>query len=128
MKKPKFLLTYVRQIRLNQSNLILRGTEYEASSVVLKGTLVICLSEPIRIQNIRLRFTGERRLGSAWTTDMPDIQRMLTQLVAGISHLAPERAPSSTMRSSYGIHGTFKIMAKDLPKRFRLGITSTRSI
>lgn len=50
-------------IRLNQSNLILRGTEYEASSVVLKGTLVLCLSEPIRIQGIKLRFTGERRLG-----------------------------------------------------------------
>lgn len=51
------------EIRLNESNLILRGTEYEASSVVLNGTLVLCLSEPIRIQGIRLRFTGERRLG-----------------------------------------------------------------
>lgn len=51
------------EIRLNESNLILRGTEYEASSVVLKGTLVLCLSEPIRVQGIRLRFTGERRLG-----------------------------------------------------------------
>ncbi|MCJ1452310.1 hypothetical protein MMC28_002652 [Mycoblastus sanguinarius] len=51
------------EIRLDKSNLILRGTEYEASSVVLKGTLVLCLSEPLRIQGIRLRFTGEKRLG-----------------------------------------------------------------
>ena len=50
--------------RLEESNLILRGTEDEASSVVLKGTLVLCLSEPMRIQGIRLRFTGERKLGS----------------------------------------------------------------
>lgn len=59
------LLTLTAQLRLNESNLILRGSEDEASSVVLKGTLVLCLSESIRVQGIRLRFTGERRLGSA---------------------------------------------------------------
>ena len=57
---PNYFLTP----RLEESNLILRGTEDEASSVVLKGTLVLCLSEPMRIQGIRLRFTGERKLGS----------------------------------------------------------------
>ena len=51
--------------RLDQSNLTLRGTPDEASSVLLKGTLVLCLSEPLRIQGIRLRFTGEKRLGLA---------------------------------------------------------------
>ena len=127
-KSPRCLLIYTHRTRLNQSNLILRGTEHEASSVVLKGTLVFCLSEPIRIHNIRLRFTGQRRLGSAWTIDMPDIQRMLTQLVAGISQLAPERAPSSMTKSSYGIYGTFQTMAKKILKRFRLGIMNTRSI
>ena len=59
------LLILIPESRLNESNLILRGTEYEASSVVLKGTLVLCLSESIRTQGIKLRFTGERRLGSA---------------------------------------------------------------
>lgn len=52
------------QLRLDESNLIFRGTEDEASSVVLKGTLVLCLAEPLRIQGIRLRLTGERKLGS----------------------------------------------------------------
>lgn len=64
-KLPRPLLTLISRYGLNESNLILRGSEYEASSVVLKGTLVLCLSDPIRIQGIRLRFTGERRLGSA---------------------------------------------------------------
>ena len=60
---------YFETLRLEESNLILRGTEDEASSVVLKGTLVLCLSEPMRIQGIRLRFTGERKLGSVESID-----------------------------------------------------------
>ncbi|KAL9128525.1 MAG: hypothetical protein Q9217_002821 [Psora testacea] len=51
------------EIRLDESNLVLRGSEDEASSVLLKGTLVLCLSEPLRVQGIRLRFTGEKRVG-----------------------------------------------------------------
>ncbi|KAL9631227.1 MAG: hypothetical protein Q9164_006002 [Protoblastenia rupestris] len=51
------------EIRLDESNLTLRGTEGEASSAILKGTLVLCLSEPLRVQGIRLRFTGEKRVG-----------------------------------------------------------------
>ncbi|KAI4222276.1 MAG: hypothetical protein L6R36_006275 [Xanthoria steineri] len=50
-------------IRLDQSTLVLRGNEEEASSVLLKGTLVLCLAEPLKVQNVRLRFTGERRVG-----------------------------------------------------------------
>ena len=56
-------LTGLISSRLAESNLILRGNADEASSVLLKGTLVLCLSEPLRIQGIRLRFTGEKRLG-----------------------------------------------------------------
>lgn len=65
---------YFETLRLEESNLILRGTEDEACSVVLKGTLVLCLSEPMRIQGIRLRFTGERKLGSVQSinADAPD--------------------------------------------------------
>ncbi|KAI4143628.1 MAG: hypothetical protein LQ341_002867, partial [Variospora aurantia] len=48
---------------LDQSTLILRGNEDEASSALLKGTLVLCLSEPLRAPSIRLRFTGEKRAG-----------------------------------------------------------------
>ncbi|KAL8759541.1 MAG: hypothetical protein Q9184_003587 [Pyrenodesmia sp. 2 TL-2023] len=48
---------------LDQSTLVLRGNEDEASSTVLKGTLVLCLSEALKVQSIRLRFTGEKRVG-----------------------------------------------------------------
>jgi len=50
-------------VRLDDSIIILRGTEDEASSALLKGTLVLCLSEPLRINGIRLRFTGQKKLG-----------------------------------------------------------------
>ncbi|KAL8783001.1 MAG: hypothetical protein Q9213_004958 [Squamulea squamosa] len=46
----------------DQSTLVLRGNEEEASSVLLKGTLVLCLAEPLKVQNVRLRLTGERRV------------------------------------------------------------------
>ena len=49
--------------RPDESNLVFRGAKEEASSVLLKGTLVLCLSEPLRIQGLRLRLTGEKRLG-----------------------------------------------------------------
>ncbi|KAL9099841.1 MAG: hypothetical protein Q9163_004717 [Psora crenata] len=51
------------EIRLDESNIVLRGSENEASSALLKGTLVLCLSESLRVQGIRLRFTGEKRVG-----------------------------------------------------------------
>lgn len=51
--------------RVEDSNIILRGTEQEAPSAILKGTLVLCLSEPLAVKGIRLRFTGERRLAYA---------------------------------------------------------------
>lgn len=54
--------------RLDQSNIILRGNCEEAASALLKGTLVLCLSEPLRIQAVRLRFTGEKRIGLARST------------------------------------------------------------
>ncbi|KAL8920538.1 MAG: hypothetical protein Q9172_004465 [Xanthocarpia lactea] len=53
----------VHALSLDQNTLVLRGNEEEASSVLLRGTLVLCLAEPLRVQNVRLRFTGERRVG-----------------------------------------------------------------
>lgn len=49
--------------RPDENNLVFRGPKEEASSVLLKGFLVLCLSEPLRIQGLRLRFTGEKRVG-----------------------------------------------------------------
>ena len=52
----------VNKIRLEDSNIIFRGSETEAPSAVLKGSVVLCLSEPLQIKGIKLRFTGEKRV------------------------------------------------------------------
>lgn len=53
------------EIRLDEHPLILRGAANTASGILLKGTVVLCLSEQLRIQGIRLRFTGDRRFDFA---------------------------------------------------------------
>ena len=49
--------------RLENSNLILRGNRNEAPSVLIKGSVVLCLSQPFRISDIHLRLTGESQIG-----------------------------------------------------------------
>ncbi|KAL8797802.1 MAG: hypothetical protein Q9195_000154 [Heterodermia aff. obscurata] len=51
------------EIRLEENPLFLRGSPDVAAGVVLKGTLVLCLSAPLQsIRSVRLRFVGEKRL------------------------------------------------------------------
>ncbi|KAJ5089910.1 HECT-type ubiquitin ligase-interacting protein creD [Penicillium argentinense] len=49
-------------IRLNDDYIVFRGSEHEAASAHLKGTLVLCLSEPLAIKHIRLQLTGMSRV------------------------------------------------------------------
>ncbi|KAJ6095729.1 HECT-type ubiquitin ligase-interacting protein creD [Penicillium sp. IBT 16267x] len=49
-------------IRLNEDYIVFRGGEHEAASAHLKGTLVLCLSEPLAIKHIRLELTGMSRV------------------------------------------------------------------
>ncbi|RJE19350.1 hypothetical protein PHISCL_08322 [Aspergillus sclerotialis] len=54
-------------IRLNDSYIVFRGTEEEAASAHLKGTLVLCLTEPISIKYLKLRLTGMSRVcATSW--------------------------------------------------------------
>ena len=48
--------------RLNDEYIVFRGSEQEAASAHLKGTLVLCLSEPLSIKHIRLQLTGMSRV------------------------------------------------------------------
>src|ERR1700761_7490607 len=48
--------------RLNEDYIVFRGGEHEAASAHLKGTLVLCLSEPLAIKHIRLELTGMSRV------------------------------------------------------------------
>jgi hypothetical protein len=47
---------------LNDEYIVFRGGEHEAASAHLKGTLVLCLSEPLTIKHIRLQLTGMSRV------------------------------------------------------------------
>ncbi|KAJ5460731.1 HECT-type ubiquitin ligase-interacting protein creD [Penicillium daleae] len=49
-------------IRLTDEYIVFRGGEHEAASAHLKGTLVLCLSEPLTIKHIRLQLTGMSRV------------------------------------------------------------------
>ena len=47
---------------MNDEYIVFRGGEHEAASAHLKGTLVLCLSEPLTIKHIRLQLTGMSRV------------------------------------------------------------------
>jgi len=47
---------------LDDDYIVFRGNEHEAASAHLKGTLVLCLSEPLTIKHIRLQLTGMSRV------------------------------------------------------------------
>ncbi|TQB77531.1 hypothetical protein MPDQ_000072 [Monascus purpureus] len=49
-------------IRLDDDYVVFRGSEDEAASALLKGNVVLCLSEPLTIKNIKLHLTGMSRV------------------------------------------------------------------
>ena len=55
------MLTF-RTIRLDDDYIVFRGNEQEASSAHLRGTLVLCLSEPLTIKHVRLTLSGISRI------------------------------------------------------------------
>jgi hypothetical protein len=47
---------------LNDDYIVFRGGEHEAASAHLRGTLILCLSEPLTIKHLRLELTGMSRV------------------------------------------------------------------
>lgn len=43
---------------LDNDFIVFRGNDHEAAGQLLKGTVVLCLSSPLKIDNIHLRLTG----------------------------------------------------------------------
>ncbi|TGJ88422.1 hypothetical protein E0Z10_g364 [Xylaria hypoxylon] len=52
------------EIRLDDEFIVFRGNEHEASGQLLKGVLVLCLREPLKVEDVHLRLTGHCRI--AW--------------------------------------------------------------
>ncbi|CZS92787.1 probable ROD1-O-dinitrobenzene,calcium and zinc resistance protein [Rhynchosporium agropyri] len=53
------------EIRLDNEVIVIRGSENEASSQLLKGVVVLCLPAALKIEDVHLRMTGQLRV--AWT-------------------------------------------------------------
>ncbi|CAG8976450.1 hypothetical protein HYALB_00008039 [Hymenoscyphus albidus] len=51
------------EIRLDNDILVLRGAADEASSQMLKGSVVLCLPAPLRVEDVHMRMTGHLRVG-----------------------------------------------------------------
>ncbi|WEW58188.1 hypothetical protein PRK78_003656 [Emydomyces testavorans] len=49
-------------IRLDEDYIVFRGTPDEAASAHLKGTLVLCLSEPLTVKYVKLQLVGISRI------------------------------------------------------------------
>ncbi|KAH9885021.1 arrestin [Xylariomycetidae sp. FL2044] len=52
------------EIRLENDFVVFRGNEHEASGQLLKGVLVLCLREHLKVEDVHLRLTGNCRV--AW--------------------------------------------------------------
>ena len=48
--------------RLENDFIVFRGNEHESSGQLLKGTVVLCLPAPLRIEDVHLRLTGTLHL------------------------------------------------------------------
>lgn len=50
------------EIRLESDTIVLRGTEEEASSRLLRGVVVLCLPQSLKIENVHLKVIGVSRV------------------------------------------------------------------
>jgi hypothetical protein len=48
---------------LENEIIVLRGGDNEASSQLLKGTVVLCLPAALKIEDVHLRMTGQLKVG-----------------------------------------------------------------
>ncbi|KHO01720.1 arrestin domain-containing protein [Metarhizium album ARSEF 1941] len=51
-------------IRLDQDFIVFRGNDHESSGQLLKGVVVLCISSPLRIEDVHLRLVGTLRFSS----------------------------------------------------------------
>ncbi|EPE35187.1 E set [Glarea lozoyensis ATCC 20868] len=69
------------EIRLDSDIIVLRGDENDASSQLLKGTIVLCLPQSLKVEDVHLRMTGQLKAG--WT-----VQQSMTP---GVSTIKTEK-------------------------------------
>lgn len=59
------------EIRLENDFIVFRGSEHESAGQLLKGTVVLCLSNALKLDEVHLRLTGTLRLSFSQTKVSP---------------------------------------------------------
>jgi arrestin-related trafficking adapter 4/5/7 len=105
--------------RPDRDHLTFRGSENEASSVLLKGTLVLCTTEPLKAQDITLRFTGEARTSLSYMTAAPG-PRFIKQDTEFFRHdwsfTAPTSGKSNTIAAGNHEWPFELVLSGDMPE------------
>lgn len=80
----RFPLTAGPQCRLDNDFIVFRGNDHTASGQLLKGTVVLCLSAPLKIENVQLKLTGvaQYRYCSRSVPGLSDAVQALTRLAS----------------------------------------------
>ncbi|KAK3186277.1 hypothetical protein K4F52_005041 [Lecanicillium sp. MT-2017a] len=79
-------------IRLEQDFIVFRGSDHESAGQILKGVIVLCLGQPLRIEDIHLRLTGTHRI--SWADPKTSTPAMAGQKVDKTTSLLDHRWPS----------------------------------
>ncbi|KAI1196976.1 arrestin [Nemania serpens] len=75
------------EIRLDNDFIVFRGNEYEASGQLLKGVVVLCLKDHLKVEDVHLRLIGHCRI--AWLDGR--------QTPSGIQHHRVDRTTAILM-------------------------------
>lgn len=67
--------------RLENEVIVLRGGDSEASSQILKGSVVLCLPATLKIEDVHLRMTGHLKVG--WVLAFQALQARADLLADG---------------------------------------------
>ena len=60
---------------LDNDVIVLRGSESEASSQMLKGVVVLCLPAALKVEDVHLRMTGQLKVGSVFSVSANYVPR-----------------------------------------------------
>ncbi|KAL1918809.1 uncharacterized protein VTP21DRAFT_2831 [Calcarisporiella thermophila] len=109
MVHPRLTPATLFQIRVENSHLVFRGNAAEAAGCVLRGTLVLSLTEPTKVKSVGMRFVGKMKV--SWSDGVERHQRFHKETRIVIDHwwdfLPPAKTQHHLMPDNY--HWDFEL-------------------
>jgi len=97
--------------RLDDEFIVFRGEEHEASGQLLKGVLVLCLKEPLKVEDVHLRLTGQCRISFLDSTNTPSgIYNKLDRTTVLLKHNWPPFVANHTTLPAGNYEWPFELM------------------